>query len=77
MQSKAIYLEWIDHRSGPDTWVDKDKFKAELAIVKSVVWLIEETDKYLAVAAHDGGDFWGCDTTIFKPCILKRKNLKT
>ena len=81
---KLIYLEWCDATSRPDAWVDiKEAIewgRDSSWVIKSVGWVLEETDKYILMSSKMGKEeavgLVGGLFKIPKTWIMKRKELK-
>lgn len=80
---KLIYIEWCDATSRHDAWVDiKEAIEwgdNSSWVIKSVGWLLKETNKYILLSARIGKDdavgLVGGLFKIPKTWILKRKTL--
>lgn len=48
----------------------------EPVIVKTIGWVVKETDKFVTVVSSTEENHVGGDVLILKSCIKKRKNVK-
>jgi hypothetical protein len=72
MSERLVLIEWEDAQSTHTGWKPvAEAVDAGVALVKSVGWIIADSEKSITVAAHmHGGDCDG-DLTIPKGCIKR------
>lgn len=54
MEKRLVIVTWWDAKDHPDTWVDEadaEKFNDEPVEVRSVGWLIRQTDRYVTLGS--------------------------
>ena len=75
---KLAYVEWVDAVSiGTGGWVKlRDVEKLTPDLVRSVGWVVEETQEYLTMISHNGDNEVAGEFCIPKTCIRKRRILK-
>ena len=78
MKLKAVYLEWDDAEFHEQGWNVYDAARTP-TLVKTIAWLIAETDKELTVSASCDVQpipHWSDQFSIPKSAIRKRKAVK-
>ena len=76
---KLVYIEWFDHCSlTGGVWHEKsDVENMAPMLVKSVGWVVKETDKYVIIVSSMFSDVHvGGDVLIIKSCIKSKKVIK-
>jgi hypothetical protein len=69
-----LYVEWEDHHS-QDAWVTEDEVEGDALLVKSIGWLLKETDATIvlyAMYAEESTRPYACLMTILKKSIKRR-----
>ncbi len=76
---KLVELTWLDHcePAGLNVWWDREQVeKAEPAVIRSVGWIIKETDTYVVMVAQLAEDgMTGQPLVVISSCVTKRRNL--
>ncbi len=75
---KIVYIEWVDSTSlGGGVWKNKADLDLidKLPIIRSIGFLLEETEDYIAISAHVGANQISGDMCVPKVAIRKRKSL--
>jgi hypothetical protein len=75
--SQLLYVEWEDHHS-QDAWINEEEVEVDALLVKSVGWLLKETDT--AIILHSNYAAESCRPyssimNILKRTIVRRETL--
>jgi len=76
---KAVYLEWLDSvtlDSGGWSDIKKEIMPLTPDLVKSVGWVLKETDDYVILVSHLENAEASGEFCIPKACIKKRRVIK-
>jgi hypothetical protein len=75
---KIIYIEWNDALS-VEGWVNKTEMIGELALIKSVGFLVKESDEIITICVNfdETNDNYSCIMNIPKKWIKTKKIIKT
>ncbi len=78
MNMDLVYIEWIDSRGVSASWDHLESLDSELCTIKSVGWVLKQTEDLIHIVPHLGHDpDQGCgDMVIPTNCIIKKRNLK-
>lgn len=62
------YIEWDDHHSMSNEWHCNSEIEKETSdcVIRTLGFLVGETDKHYIVSGHIGSDFMGGPTFILK-----------
>lgn len=74
-----ILIEWLDPASAMDSgWKDIEELKeqARPVMMKSVGWVLDETEEYLLLAAHIGSDQCDGDLVVPRSCVVRVEILR-
>lgn len=69
---EILYVEWID-ATATSAWSAFDSEDLKPHHIKSVGFLVKETDQFLSLAAAVGGDECNAVINIPKPWITRRQ----
>jgi phage-related protein len=77
---QLLYVKWLDAQSHGDGWEDINDVKAEAPVAYTVGWLVDETDKAMALVQTISTDEDGTEIinrqVLPKGMILEKRELK-
>lgn len=74
-----VYVEWEDHCSAHERWEKVEEAYHHICTVKTVGFVVRDSDKYITVALmmQPGNEVMAKTITIIKSCIIKIKKIIT
>lgn len=69
------YIEWYDHHSGEDEWMEIGSVKRSDVVCRSAGFLVYEDNDQVQLATNLGDGDCADLMVIIKSCIKKRKKL--